>query len=195
MRQAITESEKALENVSAEIDDEGTLRLDRFAPALITWAAHRLAANNSAVYRERFDVTLMEWRLLLHLSSEPGASAAQIASAIGFDKATISRTVDSLHRRGLVEETINPADARSSRLHLTDLGVELHTRMLPTALEQERQLLGDLSSAEAEVFVELLTRVVRALRSQPTSSEQQRSPTAGAMRRIQRRALAREQAE
>ncbi|MGI4877606.1 MAG: hypothetical protein ACRYG4_08990, partial [Janthinobacterium lividum] len=65
----------------------------------------------------------------------------------------------------------------------------------PTALEQERQLLGDLSPAEAEVFVELLTRVVRALRSQPTSSEQQRSPTAGAMRRIRRRALAREQAE
>jgi len=96
-------------NISGEVDADQIIRLDRFAPALITWAAHRLAANNGAVYRTRFNITLMEWRILLHLYAEPNSNAAKLVAAIGFDKATISRTVDGLHKRGLLVEKYDPS--------------------------------------------------------------------------------------
>lgn len=178
-------------NISDELGQDQTVRLDRFAPALITWAAHRLAANNSAVYRKHFNITLMEWRVLLHLYAEPNSNAAKIAGAIGFDKATISRTVDGLHKRGLLLENYDPLDGRSSQLALTDEGRELYRQILPVALEQERELLGDLSRDEAETLVNLLSRVVLALRrhsSGPATGSH--SPTAGAMRRLQRRKMA-----
>jgi DNA-binding MarR family transcriptional regulator len=183
-------------NVSDELKRDQTVKLDRFVPALITWAAHRLAANNSAVYRKLFNVTLMEWRIILHLYAEPNSNAAKIAGAIGFDKATVSRTVDALHRRGLIDEKVDPLDGRSSRLDLTREGRELYRQILPVALAQERDLLGDLSRDEAETLVNLMNRVVHALRrnakNAPTGSH---SPTAGTMRRLQRRKLAAKEAE
>jgi DNA-binding MarR family transcriptional regulator len=174
-------------NVSGELDRHQHVRLDRFAPALITWAAHKLASNNSAVYRKLFDVTLMEWRVLLHLYSEPFSNAAKIALAIGFDKATVSRTVDNLHKRGLLDEQYDPDDGRSSRLQLTQEGRSLYLKILPVAMDQERELLGDLSSDEAETLVNLLNRVVHALRSHASKPSGAHSPTAGTMRRLQRR--------
>jgi DNA-binding MarR family transcriptional regulator len=177
-------------NVSDELLRDQKIKLDRFVPALITWAAHRLAANNSAVYRKLFNVTLMEWRIILHLYAEPSSNAAKIAGTVGFDKATISRTVDGLHRRGLVDEKLDPLDGRSSRLDLTREGRELYRRILPVALAQERDLLGDLSREEAETLVNLMNRVVHALRSNSKSLAGSHSPTAGTMRRLQRRKLA-----
>lgn len=171
------------------------IHLSRFTPALITWAAHKLATNNSAVYRKLFNVTLMEWRVMLHLYSEPHSNAAKMAIAIGFDKATISRTVDNLHKRGLVDEDIDPSDGRSSKLELTDEGRSLYRKIVPVAIAQERQLLGDLSAEEAETLVNLLSRVVNALRNRPTDRTGSHSPTAGTMRRLQRRRAAASKSE
>jgi DNA-binding MarR family transcriptional regulator len=177
-------------NISDELGTDQIVRLDRFAPALITWAAHRLAGNNSAVYRTRFNVTLMEWRMLLHLYAEPNSNAAKIAAAIGFDKATISRTADALHKRGLLIEKHDPLDGRSSHLDLTEEGRALYRRILPVAMAQERELLGDLSRDEAETLVDLMSRVVQALRRNSSGPAGSHSPTAGTMRRLQRRKLA-----
>ncbi len=163
---------------------------DGVLPALITWAAHRLAANNSAVYRKLFNVTLMEWRIILHLYAEPNSNAAKIASTIGFDKATVSRTVDALHRRGLIDEKLDPLDGRSSHLDLTREGRDLYRRILPVAMAQERDLLGDLTRDEAETLVNLMNRVVHALRRNSSGPSGSHSPTAGTMRRLQRRKLA-----
>ena len=175
------------QNVYDELDQDHHIRLDRFSPALITWAAHKLASNNSAVYRKMFNVTLMEWRVLLHLNAEPSSNASRLANAIGFDKATISRTVDNLHKRGLIDERHNPLDGRSSRLDLTDSGRDLYRSIVPIAMEQERELLGDLTDDEAETLVNLLNRVVGALRSHSNRTAGSHSPTAGTMRRLQRR--------
>ena len=182
-------------NISDELDADQIVRLDRFAPALITWAAHRLAANNGAVYRTRFNVTLMEWRILLHLYAEPNSNAAKLVAALGFDKATISRTVDGLHKRGLLIEKHDPADGRSSQLDLTEDGRELYRQILPVAMAQERELLGDLSRDEAETLVDLMSRVVQALRRNAHGSPGSHSPTAGTMRRLQRRKLAAENSD
>ncbi|WP_188054162.1 MarR family winged helix-turn-helix transcriptional regulator [Sphingosinithalassobacter sp. CS137] len=182
MAGTVRESGVQFPNVAEELDAEGRIRLERFIPALITQAAHRLAANNSAVYRDTFDVTLMEWRVMLHLVSEPGASAAQVAQTIGYDKASISRTVASLARRDLLEERSNPADGRSSRLFLNAAGLALYERIVPVALAQEAKLLGDLTRAEAETLLDLIQRVAGALRSEPRRAGPRRSPTKGVTR-------------
>jgi DNA-binding MarR family transcriptional regulator len=182
-----TANEEIADAARSGHDVDAAISLERFTPALITWAAHKLAANNSAVYRKLFNVTLMEWRIMLHLCAEPNANAAKLASVIGFDKATISRTVDNLHRRALVDERHDPLDGRSSQLYLTEQGLDLYRRILPVALAQERELLGDLSREEADTFVSLLGRVVGALRSHSHRAAGAHSPTAGTMRRLQRR--------
>ena len=159
-----TAVETAEANVSDELESTGEIRLDRFSPALITWAAHRLAANNGAIYRKKFGVKLAEWRVLLHLVSDPGSSAAQLAQAIGYDKASISRTVDSLRSRALIEDRANQADGRSSHLYVTETGAELYRQIVPSALEQERKLLSQLTQDEAEILVDLMNRIVAGLR-------------------------------
>ena len=156
--------ETAEANVSDELESTGEIRLDRFSPALITWAAHRLAANNGAIYRKRFGVKLAEWRVLLHIVSDPGSNATQLAQAIGYDKASISRTVEALRCRALIDDRTNEADARSSHLYVTESGKELYRKIVPLALEQERKLLSQLTQDEAEMLVDLMNRIVAGLR-------------------------------
>lgn len=174
-------------NVSEKFGPNGDLRLERFLPALITWAAHRLAANNSIVYRDKFDVTLTEWRVMLHLTAEPGSSAAQLAHAIGYDKASISRTVGSLAQRGLLCERAHASDGRALHLDLTEQGEKLYREILPVALEQETRLLAGLSLEESETLVDLMGRVVVSLRSDGRQI-QRRAPTRGVDRRRARSA-------
>jgi DNA-binding MarR family transcriptional regulator len=58
--------------------------------------------------------------------TNPSASTlTAFANQIGCTKGTASRTVHHLIRRGLLEKTANPNDARSSLLALTALGREM----------------------------------------------------------------------
>ena len=187
MQHDIDEPASGSSDQGDKLNHDGLLKLDQFSPALITWAAHRLAANNSIVYRDKFDVSLMEWRVILHLALQQGSSVGTLAKEIGFDKATISRTVDSLHGRALLDEQVSQLDARTASLTLTSKGMNLYREILPVALEQERQLLSDLSAEEADLFVNLLARVIKALRQQPSGKALRGSPTAGTTRRRHQR--------
>ena len=66
-------------------------------------------------------VTVAQCHTLLELAYAE-YSLTSLANALGLDPSTLSRTVDGLVRTGLVGRTEDPADRRSIRLTLTELG-------------------------------------------------------------------------
>lgn len=153
------EEEAAYDAVQDATARPSPIDLDRYVPAYVTFIANKWSRGSSAIYRRRFGVGMVEWRLMVLLAREPWSTAARADEQIGMDKAAVSRSVRALERRGLV--TLRPAagDPRRREMALTRKGRALHDRMAAVALERERRLLGCLEPEEVDQLISLLERV------------------------------------
>lgn len=100
-------------------------------------------------------LTSQQAALLLHILSGE-SSPKQLAGLLGIDGAGMTRMLDRLERKGLVERRQDPGDRRAVHVTLTREGAALAPR-LPAIFEQvSAGLLGELDLEEA-------TRVLRSL--------------------------------
>ncbi|MBX9651006.1 MAG: MarR family winged helix-turn-helix transcriptional regulator [Xanthobacteraceae bacterium] len=136
-----------------------TLDLDRYVPALITFIANKLSRTATALYQKRFGVNVTEWRILSQLAIEPNISAARICQVIGFDKGPVSRTLAVLQARGMIRIRADRRDARTHSISLTPRGRATHDKVFIVAQERERRLLSCLRKEEQEMLIGLLRRV------------------------------------
>ena len=135
------------------------LDLERYAPALLAFIANKLSAGASQLYRDTFDVGIVEWRVLSMLAVESHIPAQRICQVVGLDKSAVSKSVQVLQSRGYVQSEVDPADARRYTLCLTPEGQELHDRIFDVAKERERRLLETLSPQEVESLLHMLNRI------------------------------------
>lgn len=106
---------------------------------------------------ERFGLPEAELRCLLQFRNERYLTAKGIAGRLNVAKSRVTKLVDGLLRRKLVERTDDPDDSRVKLLKLTASGeklvveivsfrVELHLKVLEHFLpEQRSQLMNGLS--------------------------------------------------
>ena len=133
--------------------------MDRYVPAFLTFLANKLSSGASSLYRERFGIGVVDWRIMALLAIEPWITAARICSVIGLDKASASRSVQLLEAKGLVQVRPGMGRGKPQELALTEAGDALHDRILAVALERERRLLACLSQEEVETLIDLLARL------------------------------------
>jgi len=132
---------------------------DTYIPALISLLASRLVASASAMYRERFGLGLMEWRILAILVRQPGLSARDVGAIVGQDKAPISRALRELEKKHLVDIAFASKGNRHE-LSVTAAGKKAYRASLPVALERENRLLQDFSSSERKQLTSYLKRLI-----------------------------------
>lgn len=139
------------------------LNLDRYVPALLTFLTNKMSSGASACYRKHYGIGIVEWRLLAMLAVEDNISANRMVQVIGLDKSAISRALQTLERDGYVTTRVDAKDARRYTVSLTEPGQALHDRVLVTALERERLLLGNLDEQEIETLIGFLHRMTAQL--------------------------------
>ena len=101
----------------------------------------------------------MEARALGFFARNPGSTATELAQHAQRDKAQITRVLQGLLERGLLEREPDAADRRSHHLRLSDAG-----RTLQRAQQQQRRRLADkmvsgLSIADRATLMALLERL------------------------------------
>jgi DNA-binding MarR family transcriptional regulator len=75
------------------------------------------------------------------------------------DKVAVSRAVASLLGAGRLQRTTAPKDRRRTHLSLTAAGTRVYARVVPMALEYERNLVAPLNKRDRAT----LDRLVRVL--------------------------------
>lgn len=139
----------------AELAEAGRcLDLEAYVPGLVTWLANKLSAGASKLYRERFGLGIIDWRVLSSIAAEDGCTAVRICQVVGLDKAAVSRSFAQLGERGLIR--LDPVRARARPARLTPAGRKVHDAILDLALERQARLLDSLSQAEVAELVRLL---------------------------------------
>lgn len=125
--------------------------LDRFLPYMLNQAAEAVSRAFQKRYREEFDISRTQWRIIAHLGRFGSLTAKEICRRSHEEKTKVSRAVASLEERELLVRVAEQKDRRFESLQLTDKGraifEELGTRAIAfdTALKDK---LGATSVAE-----------------------------------------------
>ena len=135
------------------------LDLNRYVPALLAFIDNKLSAHAAKLYKDQFNTTLTEFRILTMLAVEPNINAHRIIELIGLDKAGVSRTIKQLHEKALLIVTPDPQDLRSNTLQLTASGQALYDEVLIAAQEREQKLLAEFNHMEIENLIYLLNKL------------------------------------
>lgn len=134
------------------------LDLNAFLPFRLNRLAAEVSERLSVIYAERFNLDIPQWRVLATLSGGDCTAQAIVAST-RTHKSTISRAVQQLEGRRLIERAASTADRRAFLLRLTGEGKKLFRQLRPLVLDYEERLLAQISAAE----IKSLLRGVGAL--------------------------------
>lgn len=134
------------------------LDLDNYVPGLLLWLSNKISSSASHVYRERFGISVTDWRLLSFFKIYPWATASQACDLMGVDKAAVSRAAAFLLENGWLEA--RPQGLRKIEYRLTSDGNKLHNDVIKIALAREEALLKGFSVSEKQVLVSMMKRML-----------------------------------
>jgi DNA-binding MarR family transcriptional regulator len=140
------------------------LELDRFLPYRLSVLSNTVSTAIAGAYRQRFGLTIPEWRVLAVLANTPELSAAEVAQRTAMDKVAVSRAVASLLRQRRIARQMARSDRRRSLLQLSAAGRRVYAQVVPFALAYERELIAPLSRQERET----IDRAIRILLGRAT---------------------------
>ena len=108
------------------------------------WIHRVYQASRNEMYRvfrnAGEDITPEQWAVLIRLWERDGQSQSELSEATFRDAPTMSRIIDGLVSRELLERRAHPEDGRVRLVHLTRAGKALEKKLVPLA----EKLVGDL---------------------------------------------------
>jgi len=89
------------------------------------------------------------WVPLVHLQETGGGiTQKELAALVGIDGSSLVRVLDILSRQGLVERRADETDGRARLIHLTAAGQRRVDEIRRDLIEEEKELLADISDAD-----------------------------------------------
>lgn len=108
------------------------------------------------------DLTSMQWGPLLLLAHGKAATAAELSRCYGVETSTMTRMLDRLETKGLIERKRNATDRRVFDLALTEEGQRLAAKIPYLVSESLNHHLHGFTREEFETFKSLLKRYAAA---------------------------------
>jgi len=109
------------------------------------------------------DLTPRQYAILRAVSQSKEPSQTQLVDKTGIDRSTLADIVRRLATRGLLQRKRTRRDARMYAVKLTDKGEQALKSADPAARRTDERLLNAVPSAQREIFLESLRRIVDTL--------------------------------
>jgi DNA-binding MarR family transcriptional regulator len=123
---------------------------------------HQVGRELSTALERRlapFGITAQQAALLLH-AGRNGSGPSQLMALLGTDTAGMTKLLDRLEGKGLVQRRPHPDDRRAIIIELTDQGRALATRLPPIFGQVTSQLLAGFSTDEVDQLTTMLQRML-----------------------------------
>lgn len=106
------------------------------------------------------EMTIEQW-VILHQVHELGVYASQreIVQTNFRNRATISRVIGGLERKGWLKKTRFEGDQKRFKLELTSKGQEIIDMVLPYAITLRKQTVKNLDMEEFHTFLKVLNQI------------------------------------
>ena len=106
-----------------------------------------------------FELTIDQWIVLKRIGEYEGINQIDLAESTYKDPASITRILDALIKKGLVEKRTNENDRRRFDLLLTQAGKDLHDEMIEVVVELRKVGIEGMSQEEIKLLEGLLNRI------------------------------------
>lgn len=144
-------------------DGASILDIQRYAPFLLNAVNGAWQRKTAAIYRSKFEIGIVDWRVLSMLMIEPRITANRICEAIRLNKAAVSRSLKFLHSKGYLAFKASPSDERKRSWWLTEDGQALHNEILAVALGCEAEMVDGVTPEDMEAFLRVMSRFLSNL--------------------------------
>ncbi len=133
----------------------------------VHWA-NRLAALSRRELGQRFRnaghvISPEEWAILLVLWKKDGQHPGEMSARTVRDPTTMTRLIDSMVKKGVVERRPVTNDRRRSLVCLTDRGRALKPVLVGLAMPMIETSMAGISAEDAEITTRVLNRMVTNL--------------------------------
>ncbi len=140
------------------------LKLERFLPYRLVVSATLASRALARIYGRHFGIGIPEWRVIAMLGQFDRLTARDVGELSHMHKTKVSRAVNELAERGLLERTPNRDDRREAFLSLSGPGRRIYDQVVPMALTFEKRLLDDIPAAEMQAFERVLSTLTERVR-------------------------------
>ncbi len=146
-------------------ENRPNLILESFLPYRLSYLTNIISRELSTLYSEKFKISAHEWKILANLKRHPNISAAEVGDNTVMDKVAVSRAVNGLSDKKLVNKAFSDQDRRRSILCLTQKGIEIYQKIEPLVINYEKSLLTILTPKELSDLDHLLHKLTNHVTS------------------------------
>ncbi len=126
---------------------------------LVRRAGNLMTTRVEAAFADH-EITFAQWMVLVKLRDGLATTAAEIARDMCHDSGALTRMIDQLAQRGLIERSRSQADRRSIVLKLTDEGHRTADALVPMVVGLLNRALTDFTQDETRTLIRLLTKLL-----------------------------------
>jgi DNA-binding MarR family transcriptional regulator len=139
---------------------------------LVRRAGNLMTTRVEAAFADH-EITFAQWLVLMKLRDGLATTAAEISRDMCHDSGALTRVIDQLAQRGLLERQRSKEDRRTIILSLTDRGFETVNGLVPTVVELLNMALVDFTYDEASTLARLLNKLIDGVNQVPAVKAEQ----------------------
>ena len=106
-----------------------------------------------------YNIAIEQRATLEIIKFEPNVNQVTIANLLGKDKTTISRSLDSLEKKGLIKKSETIEDKRHNKVELTKAGESVLEDTIQEVNSFRESLNEKLTSEEIEMFFKIVDKL------------------------------------
>lgn len=105
------------------------------------------------------DFNVTEVRIIGEIGRNPSLTAKALAEYLSVDKGYMSRMMQNLEKKGLIERVKSEKDAREKVLRLTEEGKELNLLLEEKADQRILRQIDGISEAEYQILLDAMVKI------------------------------------
>ena len=106
-----------------------------------------------------FDITAEQWQVLFKLSKQNKINQKVLSQIVNKDQPTLTRMLDILERKTLVERHASKEDRRSFSIHITEKGLALTEKITPFLEDIFKKILNEISGKDLQIYLDVLIKI------------------------------------
>lgn len=115
------------------------------------------------IKRHRINVTPEQWAILNRLNENQGLTQKEVSKISFKDTANITRILDKLEQKGLVERRIIPSDRRVRKIYITEQGQKIRDLIEPLAEEVLLKATKGIHPKDVELYNSVAKKIIANL--------------------------------
>ena len=141
------------------INSSDILTLEDFFAYKLSVSSNKISGIFANIYQDKFALSITQWRIMAVLGEFPDSSADDVSNKTQIEKSILSRAINKLLQRKLIQRVFSETDKRRSMLSLTRTGFDVYSEIVPLSYAYQHKLLNCFNSDEKQQFSLLLEKL------------------------------------